>query len=191
MQRRIFHFLILFLLLSTKAFSSFEFNDRLQKAYQQIFRLKFDEGKRLLDDEQRLNASNQLTSLYYNYIDFLKAFISEEKKDFDVFSTNASKRLNVLRDENSPFSSYARAEMMLQEAMLRIKFREFVPAAWEIRKVYKIIEKNSAVYPSFPLNKKNLSFLCQIASKQSFAGKFQDHRRCPHRTLSRSLPRFN
>jgi len=159
MKRRFFYSLVFFLLFGIKAFPSFEFNERLQKAYQQIIRFKFAEGKRLLDEEKQLNPSNQLSILYYNYIDFLRAFISEEKKDFDVFSSNASKRLDELKDESSPFSLYSRAEIMLQEAMLRIKFREFVPAAWEIRKAYKIIEKNSAIYPTFPLNKKNSSFL--------------------------------
>lgn len=159
MQKKILYLLAACLLFSLKAHCSFDFNERIQKAYQQIIRLKFDDGKRLLDEEQRLNPSNQLPLLYNNYIDFLKAFISEERKDFDLFSSNASERLDKLKEENSPFSLYSRAEMMLQEAMLRIKFREFVPAAWEIRKVYKIIEKNSSRFPSFPLNKKNFSFL--------------------------------
>jgi hypothetical protein len=139
--------------------ASFDFNERVQQGYLQVIRLKFDEGKRLLDKEQQANPSNQLPILYYNYIDFLKAFITEEKKDFDAFTHNAEERLKKIKDENSPFSQYAKAEIMLQEAMLRVKFREFVPAAWEIRKVYKLTEKNRAAYPSFPLNKKISGFL--------------------------------
>ncbi len=159
MHKRTFYFLVFFSLFSTKAFPSFEFNERLQNAYQQIIRFRFDEGKQLLDEEQRLNPSNQLSLLYYNYIDFLKAFISEEKKDFDDFTRNSSERLNAMKKEESPFSLYSRGEMMLQDAMLRGKFHEFVTAAWEIRKAYKILEKNSILYPEFPLNKKNLAFL--------------------------------
>lgn len=154
MKRKIRFFLIPCLFISTCAFSSFEFNERMQQAYLQIIRLKFDEGKRLLEKEHLLNPANQLPILYDNYIDFLKAFISEEKKDMDVCTANTSDRLKKLKDENSPFSSYSRAEMMLQEAMLKVKFREFVSAAWSIRKIYKIIEQNAVRFPSFPLNRK-------------------------------------
>src|ERR1043165_3545959 len=92
-------YIFFFLLLSIRAFPAFDFNDRLQKAYQQIIRFKFDDGKKLLDEEGRANPSNQLTLLYYNYIDFLKAFISEEKNDFNSFSNGCSRRLNSLREE--------------------------------------------------------------------------------------------
>src|SRR6185369_12505341 len=153
MRRIIFSGILLFSLFSTKVFSSFEFNARVQEAYLQIIRLKFEDGKRLLDKELQLNPANQLPLLYYNYIDFLKAFISEEKKDFETFSKNSDDRLRKLKDEKSPFSLYSHAELMLQDAMLRVKFREFVSAAWEIRKIYKIMDKNSSAFPAFPLNK--------------------------------------
>jgi len=145
--------------LSAKAFSSFDFNERVQKAYLQVIRLKFDEGKRLLDEEQQQNPSNLLPLLYYNYIDFLRAFITEEKKDFETFSDNSEKRLKKIEDEQSFFSLYATSEIMMQDAMLRVKQREFISAAWEIRKAYKVVEKNMKLYPSFLLNKKSIGFL--------------------------------
>ncbi len=161
MKRKDIYSIILFLLFSASVAqgSSYEFNERVQQAYLQIVRLKFEEGKRLLDEEQRLNPSNSLPLLYYSYIDFLKAFISEEKKDFETFRTNMDERQQEFKGEGSPFFLYANAELMLQHAMLRIKFREFVPAAWEIRKAYKIIQKNTIAYPAFPLNKKITGFL--------------------------------
>ena len=154
MKRKFFFVLFSCFLFSTCAFSTFEFNERMQQAYLQIIRLKFDEGKRLLEKEQLLNPANQLPLLYDNYIDFLKAFISEEKKDLDDCVRNTDKRLKMLRDENSPFSLYSRAEIMLQDAILKVKFHEFVSAAWEIRKIYKITEQNTDRFPTFPLNRK-------------------------------------
>ncbi len=160
MNRKIVSFFIFFFLVWGNAFSSFELNERAQQAYIQIIRLKLDEGKRLLDEEQRMNPGNALPLLYYNYLDFLKAFISEEKKDFETFGSNTEKRLDRLNDENdSPFLLCSRAEMLLQDAMLRIKFREFVSAAWEIRQAYQLIQKNEKLYPSFLLNKKTAGFL--------------------------------
>ena len=159
MKRNFFSGILLLFLFNTKAFSSFEFNTRVRDAYVQIIRLKFEDGKRLLDMEQQMNPANQLTVLYYNYIDFLKAFISEEFIDFDAFNKNTEERLRKLKYENSPFSLYACAELMSQEVMLKIKFHEFVSAAWEIRKIDKIVKKNSKLFPTFPLNKKISGFL--------------------------------
>ena len=161
MKRNFFFGFILFVLSGISAVrgSSFEFNDRVQQAYLRIIRLKFDEGKILLDEEKRLNPSNVLPELYYNYIDFLKTFISEDVKEFEAFKKNLSERQRKLSDEDSPYNLYVRSEMMLQEAMLRIKFREFITAAWEIRKSYKLIEKNANAFAAFPLNKKILGFL--------------------------------
>ncbi len=159
MKRLKFYLLFFLSLGATKAFSSFDFNERVQEAYQQIIRMKFDAGTRLLDEEQKSNPSNVLPLLYYSYIDFLKAFISEEKKDYESFSNSIDDRSKKLEDADSPFSMYARAELMVQEAMLKVKFREFVSAAWEIRRAYKMIEKNSDRFPSFPLNKKLMGFM--------------------------------
>lgn len=161
MKRKLIFSFIFFLLFgaSVADASSFELNERVHQAYLQIIRLKFESGKRMLDDEQRLNPSNKFPLLYYSYIDFLKAFISEEKKDFETFKINADERLKKLKDDDSPFCLYSRAEVMMQDAMLRIKFREFISAAWEIRKAYKIVEENSKAHPQFLLNKKLMGFL--------------------------------
>ncbi len=160
MKRKIyFSFFLCAFLSAAVSGSSFEFNDRLQEAYLKIVRLRFEDGKKLLDEEQRLNPSNTLPLLYYSYIDFLTAFISEEKSDFETFTKNSESRLKKIKDTDSPFSLYSQAELMLQDVMLRVKFREFIPAAWEIRRAYKIIGKNIALHPAFPLNKKISGFL--------------------------------
>jgi len=131
----------------------------MQQAYLNIIRLKFDDGKALLEKEKQANPSNQLPLLYLNEIDFLKAFISEEKNDFDLFTRNTNERLKQIKEENSPFYLYSRAEMMLQEVMLKVKYRDFVSASMEFRKIYKNIDKNSGLFPAFPLNKKISGFL--------------------------------
>ncbi|MCX6291568.1 MAG: hypothetical protein NT126_07365 [Bacteroidetes bacterium] len=148
-----------FLLFTEKVVASFELNDRVQQAYLQITRLRFTEGKELLDTEQLQNPGNQLPLLYDSYLDFLKAFISEEKIYFDVFKRNADGRLKKLGEGNSPFCLYAKSELILQDAMLRIKFHEYVSAAWEIRKAYKMTEENIRAYPDFLLNRKVAAFL--------------------------------
>lgn len=62
-------------------------------------------------------------------------------------------------DPSSPFHLYVQAEIIIQEAMLKVKFKEQVSAATDIRKAYRLIEKNEAIFPTFILNKKLVGFL--------------------------------
>lgn len=160
-------FLIVFFLYSlwtcTPVSAYYEFDKNLEKAYAAVIRLRLEEGAALLKKEHIEKPGNNLTLLFENYIDFLKAFISEEEERFVVLKKKTSERIRQLnRDKDgpsSPFHLYATSEMILQEAMLKVKFREHVSAATDIRKAYKLIQKNKAIFPTFPLNEKLSGFM--------------------------------
>ena len=154
MKKNIVTFFFFLAFIGIKSLASFELNDQVQQAYLQIIRFNFDEGKRLLDKEQQSNPHNQLPLLYNNYIDFLKAYVSEEKIDLETFSKNTRDRLKIMKYEKSPFFLYSRAELLMQESILNLKSGDYASAAWNIRKAYLTIENNSEIFPSFPLNKK-------------------------------------
>ncbi len=151
----------LFILLFFISFSSqayYDLNPRLSTAYSKIIGLRLAEGKELLQKERTNNPGNHLTVLYENYVDFLMAFITEDAELFKQFKLNSSERIRFLskaeKEGSSPFHLYALAEMTLQEAMLKIKFHEYLAGATEIRKAYKMIQRNQLIFPSFVLNKK-------------------------------------
>jgi tetratricopeptide (TPR) repeat protein len=154
---------LLFLFITTEASAYYEFNPRLQQAYTSVINLHFEEAKSLLDKEKLEKPKNDLVHLYDNYIDFLKAFISEEENDFKKFKLSAQERLKIINrnKENisSPFHSYSNAEIFLQLAMVKVKYREHVSAVTDIRKAYKLIEKNNSEFPEFMLNSKLQGFL--------------------------------
>lgn len=161
-KRHIFFFLMLSLF-AFPAQAYYDFDEKLHLAYTQILKLKLDEGKELLRQEHLEKPGNHLTLLYENYIDFLKGFISEEESDFIILKKNCAQRLKIISkdkdDTSSPFHLYVNAEMILQEAMLKIKFKEHVSAATDIRKAYRMVEKNELIFPTFILNKKLIGFL--------------------------------
>ena len=68
--------LLLSVLFGTQTSAMLEYNDRVARAYRHIIRLELDSGQNLLQEERRINPSNNLVLLYENYADFLKAFIS-------------------------------------------------------------------------------------------------------------------
>ena len=112
----------------------------------------------ILQQEEIEKPGNDLRFLFLNYIDFITAFISEEKTNFEILKKNSSGYLEKIKknesNEQSPFHLFVQSEILLQQAIVRIKFGENILSANEIRKAYKLIHINESKFPEFILNKK-------------------------------------
>ncbi len=155
--------IIILTFISSWACAYYELDPSLKSVYISTLSLDLDHAEQLLKRENLEKPGNDLAVLYANNIFFMKAFISEEQVYFDAFKKNSNYTLKKLdeRQENfsSPWHSYAKAEVMIQEAIVKVKFREYISAANEIRKAYRLIEKNKIAFPEFPLNNKLLGLL--------------------------------
>ena len=151
-------FLLFLILLSGTSSAYYEFDNNLHQSYSALMDLQFDKAGELLNKESTEKPGNDLVLLFRNYIDFLKAFISEEEASAEVLKKNSAARLKQLtkKEENagSPFHLYAQAEMYIQQAFVKVKLREYVSAASDVRRAYRLIDNNSLQYSSFPLNQK-------------------------------------
>lgn len=158
-----FTVLILFVFLSFSANAYYEFDGKIQESYTALLNLKFDDAAQILSKERTEKPGNDLVFLFENYADFLKAFISEEDAAAQQLKKNTAMRLKALtkktENESSPFHLYAQAEMIIQQAFVKVKMREYVSAATDVRKAYKLIDRNASLYPSFPLNQKLIGLL--------------------------------
>ena len=154
-------FIIIFLLIGLHAQATFEWNKNCQKAYTEIINLKFKHGKDLLKIEKQQNPQNLLPYFIENYIDFLTIQIGEEQRDFNRLKENKNNRLDILYegDESSPWFLYCQAEVHLQWAGNRLKFEEYLTAAYEINKAYRLLTKNQDLHPDFIPNLKSLGIL--------------------------------
>ena len=139
-------------------------NDRMQKTYTHIINLEFDAAKQLISLEQTNNASNGFIQLHENYIDFLTVLIGEDYAYFEKTENQKAIRIDLLEDndENSPYYLYSQAEIHLQWAFARLKFEDYITAAYEFVKAYYLLEENSELYPDFVLNKKGLGLLYSL-----------------------------
>lgn len=150
--------ILILTIVSSKALAYYELDPTLKSVYANTLSLELDRADLLLKRENIEKPGNDLVVLYVNNVFFMKAFISEEQNYFEAFKKNSALTLKKLdeRQENfsSPWHSYAKAEVMIQEAIVKVKFREYVSAANEIRKAYRLIEKNKVAFPEFPLNNK-------------------------------------
>ena len=144
------------------SFASFDFNANCKSAYEKIISLRFTEGQHLLDNEKKTNPSNLLPCYIENYIDFLKLIISEDPVLFNKLKPNKDLRISKIEDSdetNSPYYNYCLADIYMQWAFARIKFKEYITAAGEINKAYNLLEKNEKKYPDFIPNLKGLGIL--------------------------------
>jgi hypothetical protein len=147
--------------------ASFDMNENMQNAYLSIIDLKFEKGLDFIEKEKQQNPNNGLIHLHENYKDFLTLIIGEDEQLFDKISSNKSKRLSAIEkcDKTSPYYLYAKAEINLQWAFVRLKFQEYFLAAYEIQKAYFILKENQKKFPDFHLNKKGMGLLhCLIGS---------------------------
>jgi hypothetical protein len=143
------------------SFASFDFNENCKNAYGKIISLRFNEGQALLKTEKITNPSNLIPYYLENYIDFLKIIISEEQTLFDSLKPNKDIRISKIEksEDKSPYLNYCLAEINLQWAFARMKFKEYIKAAGEINNAYKLLKKNEEKYPDFIANLKGLGLL--------------------------------
>ncbi|MCF8268299.1 MAG: tetratricopeptide repeat protein [Ignavibacteriales bacterium] len=129
----------------------YDFNENCRNAYSSINSLKFEEGKSLIEKEKSLHPDNNIPYLLQNYIYFLTVFIGEEEADFDLYDDLKDDLIDRLKDgdENSPYYRYCLAQVYLQWAVARTKFKEYVTATFEINKAYRMLEDNQEDYPDF------------------------------------------
>ena len=147
--------------ISHSVFASFQMNENMQISYSHIINLEFEEANELLSIEQKNNPTNKIIVLQNNYIDFLTIIIGEDQTFFTAAKDKKSDRIDFLKvgDQDSPYYLYAQAEIHLQWAFARLKFEEYLTAAYEIQKAYSLLEENQEIFPDFKLNNKGLGIL--------------------------------
>jgi hypothetical protein len=152
---------LVFLFFCKLGFASFDMNENMQRSYSHIVNLEFEKANILLAKEQSQNPQNGFIPLYNNYIDFLTILITEDFDYFELHKDLKAKRLDLLDnyDNTSPYYLYAKAEINLQWAFSRLKFEQYVVAAYEILKAYKLLEENKQKFPDFTLNNKGLGLI--------------------------------
>ncbi len=153
---------VLYLLVYNIAFSQdLSFNATCQSAYQDIFKFKFNAASITLEKIKKDDAKNFFPYFVENYIDFFKLYISEDKTQYAIVEKNVTKRIEKLKtaNKNTPYYLYTQAEIHLQWALCKLKFKEYLGAIFEIKKAYNLLNENQKKYPNFKANMKSLGFL--------------------------------
>jgi len=149
------------IMLNPAATAGFDMNANCRHAYEEIIGLKFSAAEQRILAEKRSNPTNDAVIFLDNKILFLKAFISEEQTDFQKLKTAKDEAINVLKkgDPSNPYYTVAAAEILMQTAVVKIKFREFFSGALEVRKAYRMLESNRKTFPGFIPGNKGIGIL--------------------------------
>ncbi len=139
----------------------YAFNSNCLNAYRFIFDFKFEQAQQLINAEKKTNPDNGIAWYLEHYLLFLKSFISEEANDFIALKNHRDAAFDFLDKaaKNSPYHLYCKAEINLQTAFVKIKFKEYITGALEIRRAFKDLEENQRQYPDFAPNHKGLGIM--------------------------------
>ena len=148
---RIFVYLFVYFSFLNTANAEFDLNSNMSNAYSYCIDLNFSKAKYFLEIEKNINPENGFIYLNENYIDFLKIIITEDQSYFEQQKSFKNERLKKIRrnDKDSPFYLFSQAEIYIQWAFVRIKFKEYFLASYELQKAYNLLKKNDELFPRF------------------------------------------
>lgn len=143
--------LLTFISLPLAAQYYYDFNERCQQANEALLDLRLDEAERYIVVEKQLHPANNIPYLLESYLLFFKVFISDEEAMFRRYDKRREAIYDRLDegDSGSPYYLYCKAVVNAQWGLARMKFSEFVTAAFEFRKANIQLDKNRERFPEF------------------------------------------
>ena len=139
--------------------------ESLSDAYRDISALRINEGKQKLINSGFLEDQNMMGYYIENYIDFFTLFIQENQNEYKRLLPNRNLRLQKIKsaDSNSPYYLFCQAEIILQWAIIKLKFNDKISAAKDVYEAYNLLVENQKRFPDFQFNKKSLSIIHALA----------------------------
>ena len=145
-----------------QAADNFEFSATTKIAYKAVLSLRFEDAKAATAQTHRTDHNNLAADYVDDYIDFFRIVIDEDKTLYSRLAANKDYRLGRIAqygNPNSPYHNYMQAQIRLHWAIVKVRFEEYVGAAWEVKKAYALLEQNQRKFPDFIANKASLGVL--------------------------------
>lgn len=155
------YLLLVFICFSLNANANFDFNANCIKAYKEIFGLRLNAARILIDSEKKRNPQNAVPYLLDNYVDYFDILTTESKSAFDRLKNNRSPRIDRIAndDKNSPYYLFAQAEVHLQWSLVHGLFQEYFTSSVELNKAYRLLQDNAKKFPAFLPNQKDMGII--------------------------------
>ncbi len=132
-----------------------------QKLYDEIFDLEFNYDNTLESN----TIKTPLHLVIEDFKDMLFILLTEDKNNYQKLEENEELRLKKLEKfdnkKNKYYKEYkwAKAEIKLHWAIVKLSFDEKWSSAWRVGQAYKLLLENEKEFPDFILQKKSLALL--------------------------------
>jgi len=138
----------------------FVMNEKLQMAYLSVTRLNFQKCQQLISEEKKVNSNNAAVHYVESFHDFVKSFISEDDDIYERQKKKLNIRLNLIEEipHESPWYRFAKAELIAHVAIIKLKNKDYITAAYQLRRSFKLLEENKLENPDFIPQYKALGF---------------------------------
>ncbi|GAA3950671.1 DUF3808 domain-containing protein [Hymenobacter algoricola] len=132
-----------------------------RQAYGELFKLRTESARRLLQPELQRAPHAAGTLLVADCIDFTELMISQDARRYAAVAAAQSRRLEALEAsaERGALRDYARAEIRLHQAAAQVAYQHEVQGAWSLRQAYQQMQAMALRYPDFVPARKTLGML--------------------------------
>ena len=136
-------------------------NERCANAVDLLLNLERDSALILIREEEKENPANAMVHYLYNLSDFLTTVVTEDEDYFNKHEEQRNARIKAISKvpSDNPYRKFALAEVNLQWAFSRLRFKEYFKAAIEINRAFHLLEENINEHPNFLPNKKGIGLL--------------------------------
>lgn len=160
----IIHPFLFFICAALPSQAQYTFAPDLQKAYYQIIKLKISSGDSILSSYVKENGKNGIAFYLQSLATTTELFVSEDATLYQQNKNLESQYETNIKSlpTNNPYYRYCLAEMYLQWAMVKMKFKDELSATVDAKKALNLLNENLKLYPSFIPTKKSLGMLNMI-----------------------------
>ncbi len=139
----------------------YRFDRYSSEAMTALTQLKIEKARQLLGLARIQYPDNNIPVWLLNYADFIEIIVTEEEDLFHRYESNLGQRLDRLRkgDPESPYHKFCQAEVNLQWALARAKFKEYLTSLSEVRRSYLLLSELNREHPDFKPALISLGFL--------------------------------
>jgi tetratricopeptide (TPR) repeat protein len=131
-----------------------EWTSEAKNAYSLITDLRVDEALTIIRLQSISSPGNLIWPYLEDYGDFVRIFVQEDLRKMPAFLSASLLRQEkiVAVPESNPLSLMAQAQMSLHQCALHLQQGQFVSAAADINKAFKLLRKNQKLHPGDAAN---------------------------------------
>ncbi|HZV43763.1 MAG TPA: hypothetical protein VFF90_04770, partial [Saprospiraceae bacterium] len=123
--------------------------DEAKGAYKLVSTFRIDEGLSIIRLQSITYPDNEIWPYLEDYAGFLQLFLQEDLRNIPAYMESSNARLEklILLPESNPMALMTQAQINLHHCALHLQQGQFLSAAADINKAFKLLKKNQKEFP--------------------------------------------